>query len=214
MTTAYRPSRSTRSSSPNTIAHAIEKRRVVRGVREVVGGIGDHRVVGPPVGVRLGERAHRPWSWAAAGCRAGRSRRSRPSRPPASGSSASASPTLQLEARRDRTPGGHPGPRSQGRRAPGPSPSRSADRSSTTLLEDRGPARIELDPDGSPRPTRDRRTEQRPADAREWIEDELAGPAEELDQARHQPRRLVRAVRLALRVARAPTGRPSSAVTW
>ena len=62
------------------------------------------------------------------------------------------------------------------------------------LLEDRGPARVELDPDGAPRSARDRGAEQRPADARERIEDQLAGPAEELDQPGHQPRRLVRAV--------------------
>ena len=62
------------------------------------------------------------------------------------------------------------------------------------LLEDRGPARVELDADGPPRSARDGRAEQRPADAGERVEDQLAGPAEELDQARHQPRRLVRAV--------------------
>ena len=42
--------------------------------------------------------------------------------------------------------------------------------------------------------------EQRPADAGEGVEHELTGAAEELDEAGHQARRLVRAVRLARRV--------------
>ena len=65
------------------------------------------------------------------------------------------------------------------------------------LLVDGGPARVELDAERPPRPARDRRAEQRAADAGERVEHELAGLAEELDQAGHQPRRLVRAVRLA-----------------
>ena len=41
------------------------------------------------------------------------------------------------------------------------------------------------------------RAQQGAADARERVEDQLAGPAEELDQPRHEPGRLVRPVRLA-----------------
>src|SRR5262249_3378063 len=59
------------------------------------------------------------------------------------------------------------------------------------------PARRELDPEGPPRPARDRRAEERPADAGEWIEHQLTGLREELDEPGHQPRRLVRAVGLA-----------------
>ncbi len=61
-------------------------------------------------------------------------------------------------------------------------------------LEDGGPARIQLDADGPPRPARDGRSEERPSDPGERIEHELSGPAEELDQTRHQPRRLVGSV--------------------
>ena len=68
------------------------------------------------------------------------------------------------------------------------------------LRVDRGPALVELDAERPPRAARDGRAEQRPADARERVEHELAGPAEELDQPGHQPRRLVGAVRLARRV--------------
>ena len=38
-------------------AHPLEERRVVGGVGQVVGRLGDHRVVGPAVRVGLGERA-------------------------------------------------------------------------------------------------------------------------------------------------------------
>ena len=62
------------------------------------------------------------------------------------------------------------------------------------LLVDRRPARVELDPDGASRSTRDRGAEERPADAGERIEDQLAAAAEELDQPGHQSRRLVRAM--------------------
>src|SRR4029077_19369317 len=60
------------------------------------------------------------------------------------------------------------------------------------LAVDRGPAWRQLDPEGPPRPPCDRRAEERPADAREGIEDELARLREELDEAGHEPRRLVR----------------------
>jgi len=63
------------------------------------------------------------------------------------------------------------------------------------LLEDRRPARLELDPDRPSRSARDGRPEQRPADPGEWVKDEVTGPAEELDESGHQPRRLVRPVR-------------------
>ena len=60
---------------------------------------------------------------------------------------------------------------------------------------DRGPARLELDADRPARPAGDGRAEERPADAGERVEHELAGLGEELDQAGHQARRLVRPVR-------------------
>ncbi len=59
----------------------------------------------------------------------------------------------------------------------GPSPSRSAGEAGDDLVVDRRPARIELDADGAPRTARDRGAEQRPADAGERVEDELAGLA-------------------------------------
>jgi hypothetical protein len=75
---------------------------------------------------------------------------------------------------------------------------------------DRDPARIELEAKCTARPASDCRSEQRPADSRERIEDELVGSREELDEARHEARRLVCTVRLARvvaelgRVCRAP----------
>ena len=63
------------------------------------------------------------------------------------------------------------------------------------VVVDGRPARVELDAERPPRAARDGRPEQRPADTRERVEDELAAAREELDQAGHQPRRLVRAVR-------------------
>ena len=80
-------------------------------------------------------------------------------------------------------------------REPGPAPSCSALQRRDRLGEHGGPARVELDADRPPRAAGDRRAEQRAADARERVEDELAGAGEELDQAGHQARRLVRAVR-------------------
>ena len=79
----------------------------------------------------------------------------------------------------------------------GPAPSRSRRQIEHDLLVDGHPARIQLDAEGPPRSAGDGRAEQRPADAGERVEHELAGPAEELDEAGHQPRRLVGAVRLA-----------------
>ena len=63
------------------------------------------------------------------------------------------------------------------------------------VVVDRRPARVELDAERPARAARDGRAEQRAADTRERIEHEIAAPGEELDQAGHQPRRLVRPVR-------------------
>ena len=65
---------------------------------------------------------------------------------------------------------------------------------------DRRPAWVQLEPERATRPASDRCAQQRPADAGERIQHELAGPGEELDQACHQPGRLVRAVRSPERV--------------
>ena len=79
----------------------------------------------------------------------------------------------------------------------GPFPSRSGGEPGDDRLVDRRPARVELDAERPPGTARDRRADQRAADARERVEDELTGAAEELDQPGHEPRRLVGAVRLA-----------------
>ena len=92
-----------------------------------------------------------------------------------------------------RTPPGSFGPRSA---SSGPAPSRSADSARDGLVEHRDPARVELEADRPPRTARDRRAEQRPADARERVQHQLARPGEELDQPGHQPGRLVRPVDL------------------
>ena len=54
-------------------------------------------------------------------------------------------------------------------------PSCSAASDGDDVVVDRRPARIELDAERPPRPARDRRAEQRPADAGERVEHELAG---------------------------------------
>jgi len=65
---------------------------------------------------------------------------------------------------------------------------------------DRGPAGVQLEPERAARPSSDCRAKQRPADSGERVQDQLARPGEEFDQSRHQPRRLVGAVRPAQRV--------------
>jgi hypothetical protein len=40
-------------------AHGVEERRVVGGIGKIGRIVGDHRVVGPSVGKRLGERSAR-----------------------------------------------------------------------------------------------------------------------------------------------------------
>ena len=91
-----------------------------------------------------------------------------------------------------RGPPGSAAPRSASR---GPAPSCSACSAATVSANtatQRGSSSMPIARRG---PRRDRGAEQRAADARERVEDELAGAAEELDQAGHQARRLVGAVR-------------------
>src|SRR5947207_2440211 len=79
-------------------------------------------------------------------------------------------------------------------------PVTSAEHVPDDALEHRRPPRIQLDPDRSTRTARDRSAQQGAADAGERVEHELTGPTEELDDPGHEPRWLVRAVRLARRV--------------
>ena len=58
----------------------------------------------------------------------------------------------------------------------GPAPSRSAAQVAHDRLVDGDPARVQLDADGAPRAAGDGGAEERAADARERVEDELAGP--------------------------------------
>ena len=94
----------------------------------------------------------------------------------------------------------------------GPRPPRSAARSLDQGPVDVDPARLDLHAESPPRAAGDGRSEQRPADSGEGIENQVAGPREELDQARHEPGRLVRPMLLAhgmaelRRVGRAPDG--------
>ncbi len=57
-----------------------------------------------------------------------------------------------------------------------------------------GPALFQLEAQGPTRRAADGRSQERTAHAGEWVEDQLTGLREELDQARHQPWRLVRTV--------------------
>ena len=68
-------------------------------------------------------------------------------------------------------------------------------------LVDRGPAGIEFDADGPSWPAGDGRSQERAAHPGERVQDQLTGPAEELDEAGHQAWRLVGAVGLACGMA-------------
>ena len=63
------------------------------------------------------------------------------------------------------------------------------------------PAWLQLDTQGASGTLGNRCAEQRPAHPGEWVEHELARPAEELDQSAHEPWGLVRSVYSALGVA-------------
>ncbi len=172
--------------------HPVQEGRVVGGIGEVVRRIGDHRIVRPPVGMRLGERSpgHRHRQLEVVG-------RVRCHHVHRSG----------LQARKQGRRIAHPefepcrveSPRTSGIRAAqidqlGTQSAPFGGQLADDPLVDRSPARIELDADGTSRAARDRRSQQGSADARERVEYQLARPAEELDQARHQPGRLVRAM--------------------
>ena len=189
--------------------HPVEERGIVGAVGEVGRVLGDHRVVGPPVRVRLGQRSagHRERQLDVVGRvggdevdravgqrRAGRAR---------------ASPTRisQPDGSNERTPGRVDRPEVGEERARAVA---LGEQVADDVGVDRRPARLELDAQRAPRSLGDGRAEERAADPGERIEDQLAGPGEELDEPGHEPRRLVRAVPLALgmtelgRVGRAP----------
>ncbi len=180
---------------PEDRLHPVEEGPVVRRVGDVVGVVADHRVVGPAIGMRLGERTtgHRERQLDVVG-RVGRDEVDRALGQGRQDRQRVAEAKLQARwiepARTSRV--GRAEVRDQ---RPG----------AVTLGEelghdpfvDRDPARIELDAQGVPGSAGDGRTQQGPADAGERVQDELAGPAEELDQPGHQPGRLVRAMGLA-----------------
>ena len=184
---------------PEGATHRIEERAVVRRVRQVGCGVADHRVVGPPVGMGLGQLAagHRQRELDVVG-RIGRDQVDRGVR--------QGRQDLERVA----------GPHLQARRIEGPRRARVGrpevgDRRTTAVmlggetgddvLVDRHPAWIELDADRPARAPGDGRPEQRAANTGEGIEHQLAAAGEELDQSCHQAWRLVRAVRLAGSVA-------------
>ena len=193
---------------PQHVPHPIEELRVIGRVGEVRRVVGDHRVVGPAVGVGLGElpAGHRDRQLDVVG-RVG-------------GDEVDA---IGRQIREDHL--GVADPQLQPGRVERPRPARiiraqvrQLGAESVTLGEgiadhivvDLSPGRRQLDPQGAPRAAGDRRAEQRPADPRERVQDQLTGPGEELDEPGHQPRRLVGSVPLAPLVAelRGVGGRP------
>ena len=159
---AQHPHGARRTTSPSGRGTPGSRRRW-RGRRVEVG---DHRVVGPAVGVRLGQRAagHRHRQLEVVRRiggdevdRVGRQRRQDRQRV----ADAQLQPGLDRSraARPDR-----PCPRSA---SSGPESVAFAEQVPDHRLVDRRPARIELDADGAARPARDRGAEERPADAGE-----------------------------------------------
>ncbi len=175
--------------------HPIEERGVVGGIGEIGRGVADHRVVGPPVGVGLGQHAARHGARQLDVVR-------RIGRDEVDGAvgqcrqDGQGVTQAEVQARRvERTR-----PAGVGRaqvRDPRPRAVVLGEQPGDHLMVDRDPARIQLDADGAPRSTRDGRPQQCAADAGERVQDEVAGLAEELDQAGHESRRLVGAVGLA-----------------
>lgn len=178
--------------------HPVKECGVVGAVRKVGRVVGHHRIVGSPVRMRLGQRSagHRDRQLDVIrrirrdevhrGCGQGREDREGITHP-------------ELTAERIERPRAARVGRAQvGEERP--EAVVLGERLPDHRLVDRRPAWLDLEPEGPPRPLRDRGSQERPADAGERIEDELARPGEELDQPGHQAGRLVRPVRFAARV--------------
>lgn len=172
--------------------HPVEVGRVVGAVGQIGRVGGDHRVVGPPIGVRLGQRParHRERQLDVVR-RVGGDEVDRPGLERWQDRKRIADPELDARrVERARTARVRRSEvREQGALAVALGEQVADDRS-----EDGGPARFDLDPDRAPGAAGDRSAEQRPADAGERIEHEIAGLREELDQPGHQARGLVRPV--------------------
>ncbi len=163
-----------------------------RGVRQVGRVVGAHRVVGPPVRVRLGEPA--------SGHREGELDRVR-----RVGRHEVDRGVGHAREERERVADAHlaarrvEAPQSAGVGGAevgevGPRPVVLGAEARHDLGVDGGPGRVELDPDRPPGPPRDRRPEERAPDTGERVEDEVPRPREELDEAGHETGRLVRPV--------------------
>ena len=182
------------------LLHALEVGGVVGGIGDVAGPVGHHGVVGAAVRVLHGKTApgHGDRQLDVVGRVGGDEVHARGLHR-GQELEGVAEPHLQprrveaaLASRIGRAQVGHAGT----------SPVALPDQAVNDLVEDLDPARFDLEADGTARAPGDGCPEQRAADPGERVEDQLTGRGEELDQAGHQPGRLVGAVPLSQGVAK------------